>query len=225
MVLLEPIWFLVRRLFLAVMVVFLSTTVIWQVALMTMTVVTQVIILGRVEPFALPSRVRYEFFSECVVMLVMYHMICFTPFVADLETRFRIGYSVCTVVSVHLAYSLGIMLKTALQDLRRMYRIRNASKEHDKQRTELQKRLVKRAPSIREKRLAKRKRLVEEREKRENELLEEHKKKVLEEQKEAQEKVKYLKAKADLEKARREFEASRHERDKMADFVLGPKEA
>jgi len=222
MVLLQPIWFLVRRLLLAVMVVFLDNTVIWQVALMTMTVVTQVIILGRVEPFALPSRVRYELFSECVVMLVMYHMICFTPFVSDLEVRFRLGYSVCTVVSVHLSYSLGILLKTTLKDLWRMYRIHNASKEHDKQRTELQKRLVKRAPSIRQKRLEKRKRLDEEREKRENELLEEHKKKVLEEQKEAEDKAKYLKAKADLEKVRREFEASRPERDRMADYVLGP---
>jgi len=172
MVLLQPIWFLLRRLMLAVMVVFLNTAVIWQIALMTANVITQVIILGLVQPFVLPSKTRYELFSECVVMLVMDHMICFTPFVADLGVRFGLGYSVCTVLSVHLAYCFGILIKTTLQDLKRKYRLYYAGKDHDKQRTELRKRLAKRAPSIREKRLEKRKRLVAEREKRENELLE-----------------------------------------------------
>jgi len=55
MVLLQPVWFLVRRLLLAFMVVFLNTALIWQVALMTATVFTQVIILGRVQPFVLLS--------------------------------------------------------------------------------------------------------------------------------------------------------------------------
>jgi len=55
MVLLQPIWFFVRRFLLAMMVVFCGTTVIWQIALMTTNVVVQVIILGRVKPFALPS--------------------------------------------------------------------------------------------------------------------------------------------------------------------------
>jgi len=47
----------------------------------------------------------------------------------------------------------------------------------------------------------------------------------LKEQKEAEEKAKFLKVKAEAEKARREFEASRPERDKMADYVLGPEVA
>jgi len=47
-VLLQPIWFLMRRFILAMAVVFKQFILIWQISLLTMTVVTQVIILGRV---------------------------------------------------------------------------------------------------------------------------------------------------------------------------------
>jgi len=48
MVLLQPIWLLVRRFIMSVMVVFLSKTVILQIALMTLTIIVQVVILGRI---------------------------------------------------------------------------------------------------------------------------------------------------------------------------------
>jgi len=50
---------------------------------MTMTVIVQVIILGRVEPFALKSTNSFEMFNEGTLLLVMYNLICFTPFVPD----------------------------------------------------------------------------------------------------------------------------------------------
>jgi len=111
MVLLQPVWFLVRRLLLAIIVVLLKTTVIWQISLMTLTVITQVIILGRVGPFVEKSKIRFEFFSEVTLMLVMYHMICFTPFVPDVQVRFNLGYSVCAVISFHLLLSFGLLAK------------------------------------------------------------------------------------------------------------------
>jgi len=39
-VLLQPLWFLVRKIILSVIILHLDFTVIWQVALMTLTVVT-----------------------------------------------------------------------------------------------------------------------------------------------------------------------------------------
>jgi len=92
MVLLQPLWFLYRRLILAVIVVFLGYTVIWQISLMTFTVITQVIILGRVAPFISKEENSYEIFNECIVMLIMYHLIYFTPFVPSVELRFKLGY-------------------------------------------------------------------------------------------------------------------------------------
>jgi len=103
------------------MVVFSGSTVFWQIAIMTATVVTQVIILGRVRPFTLPRQNYDELFNECTIMSVMYHFICFTPFMPDLEVRFYLGYSVCAVVSFHLVYSLFCILKASLRDSKMTY--------------------------------------------------------------------------------------------------------
>jgi len=123
LVLLQPVWFLLRRLIISAMVVFLRTTVIWQIALMTLNVVAQVIIIGRVQPFLTRSEVRYELFSETILMLVMYHMICFTPFVPDLEVRFQLGYLVCGVVGLHFAFTLFSLTRETIRKLRLRYLI------------------------------------------------------------------------------------------------------
>jgi len=119
------------------MVVCLSTTVIWQIALMNMNVIVQVIILGNVAPFALRFTNKFELFSECIVWLVMYHLICFTPFVSDLQVRFKLGYVVIAVISLHLVVSLAILAKDSYRSVRSKRRDRKASKFHDQQRQEL----------------------------------------------------------------------------------------
>jgi len=137
LVLMQPVWFLIRRFLISLMVVCLNTTVIWQIALMTMNVIVQVIILGRVAPFAHGRTNKFELFSECMVMMVMYHLICFTPFVPDLQIRFKLGYVLIAVISLHLVVSLGILAKDSYRSVRNKRRLRNAAKAHDKQRQEL----------------------------------------------------------------------------------------
>jgi len=139
MVLLQPVWFLVRRLLLAIIVVLLNTTVIWQISLMTFTVITQVIILGRVGPFGKKSKTSFEFFSEGILMLVMYHMICFTPFVPEVQVRFYLGYSVCAVVCFHLLISFGLMAKATFGELRSRHIKWKAMREYKTSRKALMK--------------------------------------------------------------------------------------
>jgi len=131
MVLLQPIWFLLRRFIVSVMVVFFNTTVIWQIALMTLTIIVQVIILGRVQPYSVSNKRRYEMFSETILMLVLYHFICFTPFVPDLEVRFKLGYSVCGLVCLHLAVSLFLLLKESYRNAKLKRLVYKASQVHD----------------------------------------------------------------------------------------------
>jgi len=76
-----------------------------------MTVIAQVILLGRVQPFKTKGRIRYEMFSEVVLMFSVYHLICFTPFVPDVEVRFKLGYSCIGVVSFHILVSLLLILR------------------------------------------------------------------------------------------------------------------
>ena len=98
---------------------------------MTLTIIAQVIILGRIEPFSVSSKRRYEMFSETILMLTMYHFICFTPFVPDLEVRFKLGYLVCGVVCLHLAVSMLLLLKESYRDAKIKYLVHKAGKEHD----------------------------------------------------------------------------------------------
>ena len=52
-------------------------------------------------------------------MLVMYHLICFTPFVPDVDIRFKLGYLACSFVVLHLLISLFILLKSQITDFRK----------------------------------------------------------------------------------------------------------
>jgi len=99
---------------------------------MTFNIILQVIILGRIQPYSISSQRRFEYFSETTLMLVMYHLICFTPFVPDLKVRFQLGYSVCGVICIYLAVAFFLLLKETYRNARMKYRIRKAKKEHDK---------------------------------------------------------------------------------------------
>ena len=79
------------------------------------------IILGRVGPFVEKRKTSFELFSEVSLMLVMYHMICFTPFVPDVQVRFYLGYSVCAVICFHLLISFGLLANWNRGELRIRY--------------------------------------------------------------------------------------------------------
>jgi len=98
---------------------------------MTLTIIAQVIILGRIEPFSVSSKRRYEMFSETILMLTMYHFICFTPFVPDNEVRFKLGYSVSCLICLHLAVSMFLLLKENYRNAKMKYLVHYASKAHN----------------------------------------------------------------------------------------------
>ena len=84
--------------------------------LMALQIVASVIIVGNVRPFNSNYRSKKELFNETVLMFVMYTMICFSPFVPDVNVRFYIGYITIFVVSLHLAINIyEILLATIRQ--------------------------------------------------------------------------------------------------------------
>jgi len=78
-----PLYFMVRRLLFGLTIVLLNQSVIWQVAGKTALVVTAVLLYGWIKPFNDPLMNKMELFNEVVIMFVVYHMICFTPFIQD----------------------------------------------------------------------------------------------------------------------------------------------
>ena len=87
-VLLLPLFFLLRRLMLAISVVILNQVLIWQIMLMALQIIVSVIIIGNVRPFYFQSMSKKELFNEIILMFVMYTIICFSPFVPDVTIRF-----------------------------------------------------------------------------------------------------------------------------------------
>ena len=90
-------------------IVVLDQTVIWQVASKTAMVVTAVILVGQIKPFKQVGGDRKEQVNEVLMMFVVYHMICFTPFMPDAETAYNLGYTVISLIAFHLIFNiLGI---------------------------------------------------------------------------------------------------------------------
>jgi len=122
---------------LAVIVVIINQTVIWQVALMVTQIVTSVILLGNVAPYREAANNQMEIFNEIVIMFVMYHMICFTPFVHDVYMKYNLGYSVCLFVSFHLVVNFYIMIKGSLFGVKKSYYLALRKKEFNAKRLDL----------------------------------------------------------------------------------------
>jgi hypothetical protein len=58
-----------------------------------------------------------EFANECLIMLVLYNMISFSPFVPDIETRFKMGYFCCIVEAAALSANLWLIMSSNLKSI------------------------------------------------------------------------------------------------------------
>ena len=46
------------------------------------------------KPLATPYKQKVEFFNECMVLLIIYHLICFSDFLTRADSRTKMGYSI-----------------------------------------------------------------------------------------------------------------------------------
>jgi len=88
-----------------------------------MSVVFGVILIGSVEALFTASRRRVEFINEIIIMLVLYNMICFSPFVPDPIARYRMGFFCIVVVALHLLINLAIILLGSFKKLKFKFKI------------------------------------------------------------------------------------------------------
>ena len=68
-----------------------------------------VILIGYVEAFT-PYKRNIEFLNECIIMMVLYSMICFSPFVPEPEARYILGFFCIVIVGLHLIVNLFLIL-------------------------------------------------------------------------------------------------------------------
>jgi len=89
---------------------------IFQVLLKDFTIIAGVIITGFIQYDSQAKR-NNELINETVVMCVLYCMICFSPFVPDIEAKQVMGYFCCFLVSLHLAFNLYLILGSSTRGL------------------------------------------------------------------------------------------------------------
>lgn len=65
----------------------------------------QVNIIGS-KVFIDQTRSRSEYFNEFILMVILYTILCFSPFVGDVNVKFFIGYVSIFFVSLHLVVNI-----------------------------------------------------------------------------------------------------------------------
>lgn len=65
-------------------------------------------------------------------MLVLYTMMCFSPFIYDVQTKYNIGYVSNGFVALHLLINVGIISYATFKQAKRDYRLRYYKKNLEK---------------------------------------------------------------------------------------------
>jgi hypothetical protein len=110
-VLLQPAFFMFRRFLMAVTIVFIYDMFSVQFFVTAMSIVFAVIITGHVKPFEKMEKHTFEQLNEVFLMVLIYHFVCFTPFLPDPIVRVRIGFSFMGLELLNIAGSLLFVLQ------------------------------------------------------------------------------------------------------------------
>ena len=93
----------------SIIVVILKDHLYAQVFIKAMSVIAAVIIIGAV-PYNQIGKKNAEFLNEAIIMFVLYTMICFSPFVPDINAKQIMGYFCCIIVAGHLTFNLYLII-------------------------------------------------------------------------------------------------------------------
>ena len=115
--LLVPGFFLLRRFLLGIAICVVGRVLIWQIFIMAAQIIIQVIIIGS-GTFLWREKARMEYFNEFILMQTMYTILCFSPFVPDVKTKFYLGYVTITIVCLHLAVNLFSIFKSTFHGIK-----------------------------------------------------------------------------------------------------------
>ena len=108
------IFFMLRRLILALIVVTMKDVLAIQICLQTFSVMIAVALISYADVYPDSSQRRLEIINEVVIMLALYCTICFSPMIDDVSTKFKFGYVSCIIVCSHLLANLFFILRKTI---------------------------------------------------------------------------------------------------------------
>ena len=79
-----------------------------------MSIIAAVIVVGYVDGYKTKFKRRLEYLNEALIMIVLYFMICLSPFVPQIEARIIMGYICCGFISLYVALNLLLIAKQTI---------------------------------------------------------------------------------------------------------------
>ena len=142
-ILIQPVFFLLRRIVLAYTIVYMKDNFAGQVIVIYLQTLASVIILSSVHAFESKQRHRMEFFNEAILLLILYTILCFSDWLDDEELQLKIGFVSCSLICFHFGLNFVISLITTVRFTKRRCRMRTLRKRHEKEREDLKVKLHK----------------------------------------------------------------------------------
>ena len=93
-----------------------------QMFMMNFQFVSKVYMIGTWSVLQSKKAEALELFNESFIMLIMYHMICFTDVIPHQETRDYIGKSCMICISLHIIGNLLVMSAESLKQIKRNWK-------------------------------------------------------------------------------------------------------
>jgi hypothetical protein len=129
--LLYNVFYTLRRLLIAVLVIFAGDIWVMQILLMLFHSQLLLIYLIKVQPYVLPELNYLEIFNETSICIASYHLLFFTDFTTEPEFQYKVGWSIIGITTINILVNMLIMvkatiikLKFAFRKLRHQYRLR-----------------------------------------------------------------------------------------------------
>lgn len=121
-VLMWPTFYVFRRIQLAATVVFVDIF-IFQTFSIILQLLFAIIFVGYYRPWLEPSEWKKQLASETLIMIVYYHLMCFTPFLPDHATQKQVGWSVISIVALHLVGAIAYIFFIDAKVIKRRFKL------------------------------------------------------------------------------------------------------
>lgn len=109
-------WFLMRRLMLAFVLVFIKEILFVHIASLVFQTVVAVIIMGSTKPLDFNQANKMESFNEIMILFIMYALMCLTDWQTDEEMRVYAGQMMQAFVLIHVGVNLSLMVYNNIDD-------------------------------------------------------------------------------------------------------------
>jgi len=106
--LLYPLFFFYRRLILPIAIIYFDTSIITQFATLQLTGIATAALIIHQKPLEVGN--RRELFEELSMVLISYHVLCFTQFVPEPAKQLEVGYSLLVCMALQLLVFFSVSL-------------------------------------------------------------------------------------------------------------------